>query len=903
MKERPPALPALSLTPAGHLMMIPQDGLSDDSVYPFRADAITTAFAASPSEGIIALAGGKSAPDWPIPWGYWRDFGSRYLTLLCQLSPSSGLSEPIPLPDPSDLTRLALSIPPMPGAEYCNQDTLAAIWKDLDCWASDRVKHHQQGLAGFLQQHAPLWRQVGRVCFHLAENRKDPDYPFAFMASYIPRLGKTSRAQHQPLNQALSEYAGARNREALLRLLEPVYEMSTRCGWVKELLESGDIYHPLAWTPEEAYLFLKSTPEMESSGLLVRLPDWWKKRPRPRVQVAIGNSARNGVGASALLDFQVNLTLGGEQLTADEITALTSAGEGLMFVRGQWVEVDGEKLSQALEQWKQVEAEAAGDGLSFIEGMRLLAGARRNLSGEETLLEETGWAFVDAGAWLRNLLAGLRDPATLAAAIPGTNLKATLRQYQQTGLNWLWFLSELGLGACLADDMGLGKTIQVIALLLVQQANQAKRPPALLVLPASLLSNWKSEMERFAPSLRAVTLHSSEIDRATLDRITADPDASLASVDAVLTTYGMLQRQEWLRKRQWNLIVLDEAQAIKNPGTRQAKAVKSLNGRARLALTGTPVENRLGDLWSLFDFLSPGLLGTAPRFKQFVKSLEGGQSPSYAPLRNLVQPYILRRMKTDKGVIDDLPDKIEMTAWCGLSKQQAALYTQAVNDLAEALEESEGIQRRGLILAALMRFKQICNHPCQALGSGEYPAEQSGKFERLREIVEEIASRQEKVLIFSQFREMTDPIASFLATLFGRPGLILHGGTPVSDRKKLVDRFQHEDGPPFFVLSLKAGGTGLNLTAASHVIHFDRWWNPAVENQATDRAFRIGQKQNVLVHKFVCKGTVEEKIDAMIKEKVKLADELLEGGETLLTEMNDEALLSLVALDLEKAEI
>jgi len=875
------------------------------TIQPARSDSITAAFASGQAQGIIALAGGKPDPCWPLSWTYWREFGGRYLSVLCQMPPDSRQLEPLPPPDAADLFRLTLNIPPMPGAEYANPEILVSIWTDLDRWVSGCIGHNREGLAGFLQQYAPLWRQVGRVCFHLAENRKDPEYPFAFMSSYIPRLGKNARAQHLPLNQALTEYAGARNSEALLRLLEPVHQASTRCGWVRDLVESGDIYHPLAWTPEEAYLLLKDVPDLEASGLLVRLPDWWKKRrPRPRVKVAIGNNKGDGLGARALLDFRVQLTLDGAPLSAEEIAALTAFGEGLTMLRGQWVEVDSEKLRQALEQWQRVEAEAGESGLSFVEGMRLLSGARRDLGGEEPLDDESGWAFVEAGNWLQELLAGLRDPARLAAAEPGDRLQATLRPYQQTGLNWLWFLSELGLGACLADDMGLGKTIQVIALLLVQLTGQEKSHPSLLVLPASLLSNWRSELDRFAPSLRTVTLHPSELERNELDRISSAPMSALAHFDVVLTSYGMLQRLEWLQKQTWNLIVLDEAQAIKNPGTRQARAVKLLRGRARLALTGTPVENRLGDLWSLFDFLCPGLLGSASRFKGFIKALEDGEHKSYAPLRKLVQPYILRRLKTDKRVIDDLPEKVEMTAWCGLTRAQAALYSQAVKDLSDALKEKEeGIKRRGLILSALMRFKQICNHPSQVMGDSLYAEERSGKFARLREIVEEIASRQEKVLVFTQFREMTGPLAAFMATLFGRPGLILHGGTQVSERKRLVDRFQHEDGPPFFVLSLKAGGTGLNLTAAAHVIHFDRWWNPAVENQATDRAFRIGQKKNVLVHKFVCRGTVEEKIDALIKEKSHLADELLEGGETLLTEMSDEALLRLVSLDLEKAGI
>ena len=893
----------LTLTPAGHLVMI-ESADNNQGTGAYRDERIERAFGDCPAAGLIALAGGRAMAEWPLSWLFWRDFGARFLVQLCQSQPTGQRRDPLPAPDAGTLATLHLSIPPMPGAEYCTPELLADIWRALDAWVLDAIGKDAEGLAGFLHRHAPLWRQVGRVCFHLAENRQDPEFPFAFMATYVPRLGKNARAQHLPLSQALREYAGANNREALLRLLEPVHEASGRSPWVKEMLESGDIYHPVAWTPGEAYFLLQDVQLLEESGLVVRLPDWWKKRPRPKVQVSIGSSVGVTLSARALLDFSAKLTLDGAELTAEEIAKLTAAGEGLALVRGQWVEVDGEKLGQALEQWRRIEAEAGGEGLSFIEGMRLLAGARRDLSGDDPLLEEAGWAFVEAGERLREMLAGLKEPARLAAVQAGAGLKATLRPYQQIGLNWLWFLTELGLGACLADDMGLGKTIQVITLLLVQKNSPGRKAPSLLVLPASLLSNWQSELSRFAPSLRIKALHPTEIERQELERIATDPGKTLAGFDAVLTTYGMLQRQDWLKKLSWNLIVLDEAQAIKNPGTRQARAVKALSGRARIALTGTPVENRLSDLWSLFDFICPGLLGSAQRFKEFTSSLEKHEPPSYAPLRALVRPYILRRLKTDRSVIADLPDKVEMLAWCGLSKVQARLYSQAVKELADRLaEQSDGIRRRGLILSALLRFKQICNHPDQALGSGDYVEERSGKFARLRELSEEIASRQEKVLIFTQFREMTGPLAGFLTLLFRRPGLVLHGGTPVGERKSLVDRFQHEDGPPFFVLSLKAGGTGFNLTAASHVIHFDRWWNPAVENQATDRAFRIGQKRNVVVHKFVCRGTVEEKIDALITAKAGLATELLEGAETLLTEMDDEALLRLVALDIDKSEL
>jgi len=411
-------------------------------------------------------------------------------------------------------------------------------------------------------------------------------------------------------------------------------------------------------------------------------------------------------------------------------------------------------------------------------------------------------------------------------------------------------------------------------------------------------------LRRFAPSLEALFLHQSEMNREELEAVAANPADRLNGVDLVLTTYGMLMRNEWLHELPWRLIVLDEAQAIKNPASQQTRAVKKIKGQARIALTGTPLENRIGDLWSLFDFLCPGLLGSQKRFKTFIKNLEKNESDRYAPLRNLVRPYIMRRMKSDKNIIADLPDKTEMKVYCGLAREQAALYARTVDEMKAALLETEGIKRRGLVLAYLMRFKQICNHPGQVTGSGVYDQRSSGKFERLREICEEIASRQEKVLIFTQFKEMTEPVAASLEAVFGRSGLVLHGGTAVKKRRSLIELFEALDGPPFFVLSLKAGGTGLNLTAASHVIHFDRWWNPAVENQATDRAYRIGQQKNVLVHKFVCRGTIEEKIDQLIDDKKQLAEDILAtGAEKLLTEMDDRELINMVTLDLERASL
>jgi non-specific serine/threonine protein kinase len=486
----------------------------------------------------------------------------------------------------------------------------------------------------------------------------------------------------------------------------------------------------------------------------------------------------------------------------------------------------------------------------------------------------------------------LRHPDALAEVRVGPEFKATLRPYQQQGLRWLCFLHSLRLGACLADDMGLGKTIQILAFLQIlkrERSTQSCRA-SLLVMPASLLANWSNEIRTFFPSLNFLAAHPDFHQPRQVPILLPE---QLDRLDLVITTYAQVQRYDWLREYRWNYLILDEAQAIKNPGTKQTKAVKKLSAANRIVMTGTPVENRISDLWSLFDFLNPGLLGTAKEFTAFAKKLPDTPN-GYSGLRRAISPFILRRMKTDKAIISDLPDKVEVKTWAALSKKQALLYAELIESIKNSLAESEGIQRKGLILSALMKFKQLCNHPSQYLGLELYEEEESGKFERLREICETIHEKRERVLVFTQFQELTAPLSRFLAKIFNREGVVLHGGIPVGKRKELVAKFQGHDYTPFFVLSLKAGGVGLNLTAANHVIHFDRWWNPAVENQATDRAFRIGQKKNVLVHKFLTKGTIEEKIDTMLDQKYKLSAEVIGvSGENWITEMSNEELVKL----------
>lgn len=880
------------LTPRGHLLAVP-----DAEAPPLPAglaDRIAGAFARGTGHGMFQLGAAEVGSILPPAWAWWRDFSARYVTLLCAVPEGGDIVTAAP--DDEVLHTLIADAPPMTGVEYLTANVLTALWAELDVARRRELSASKCPLQDFLKARHPAWNLVGRVHFNLAENRKDAEAPFAFLATYTSRLSALGKAQHLPLSRALAEFSDGKSQARLLSLLMPVQRAAQQCDWLQAMVTDGEIYHPLRWTPGEAFRFLADAPKLQAAGVVVRAPSAWPAgRPaRPLVSASVGAQPPSLLGTDALLDFKMEVTLEGQRLNAADIETLLAGGDGLQLIRGRWIEVDTKKLRRMLERFQAIEQDAAQGGLPFAEAMRLVAGATLDEAGEAADAE---WSALVAGPWLAETLRGLRQPEGLVGVSPGAALKATLRPYQEAGVRWLYLLCRLGLGAYLADDMGLGKTIQVLALLLVLKREEKEAGPSLLVAPASLLANWAAEAGRFAPDLRLLIAHPSFIPAADLRRLDA---AQLGRADLVITSYGSLARVPALEAMTWRLAVLDEAQAIKNPGAKQTRQVKNLKARTRIALTGTPVENRLSDLWSIFDFTHPGLLGTGRVFTDFSRRLT--KTGHFGPLRELVRPYILRRMKTDKRVISDLPDKTELKAWCHLRPAQAALYEKAVTDLAAALEDADGIARKGLVLAYLMRFKQICNHPSQWVGDSAWGAEDSGRFARLRELAEVIAAKQEKVLVFTQFRETTEPLAAFLGAVFGREGLVLHGGTPIAKRRKLVERFQRDELTPFFVLSLKAGGAGLNLTAASHVIHFDRWWNPAVENQATDRAFRIGQQKNVLVHKFICRGTVEERIDKLIESKQALVKDVLEGGaELLLTEMSDRELLELVKLDIHAA--
>ncbi|MFZ2956073.1 MAG: DEAD/DEAH box helicase [Candidatus Ozemobacteraceae bacterium] len=898
---------ALVVTPGGKILSDPTpppDALVSRNI----AERLELAFARSTGYGLLHLGSVEADTKLPPSAAFWREFASRFVGNLCQSEGLEETREDVELSFPLTVAEdLIDAVPPMTGSEYVRLGLFAELWLEMLKAFRAEIAVWKGTVQAYFQAKNPLWKLVGRVCFHLAENRRDPENPFAFLATYTTRLDGSARPRHLPIGDALKEYAGARNKSKLLSLLAPVQAAAARSPFLGGLIDSGELFHPMAWKPPQALQFLHDVPEYETAGILCRIPDWWQPRKRSKISIEtkIGSKPFSGFGLESLLDFSVDLSLDGEPISPEEWAEIAARADGLALIRGKWVELDRDRLDQVLTHWKNVQKAMGKDGVSFIEAMRLLAGApigRGKGEVAEADPKVAEWSQIVAGPWLREILEGLRKPETLASVEPGPDLKTTLRPYQQIGVRWLYFLYKIGLGPCLADDMGLGKTMQILALLLVLKRERTKAAlPHLLIVPASLMLNWDGEIRQFAPSLNILIAHPSQISPRDLVKLDS---AKFAGYDLIISTYGTVLRLECLQKTQWDIVMLDEAQAIKNPDTKQTRAVKALNARRRMVLTGTPVENRLSDLWSIFDFLNPGLLGSAQAFTAFSKRLAERTDAQYQPLRALVRPYILRRLKTDRSIIDDLPDKTEMNAWCSLTKTQAVLYEHSVKKLASDLKEAPvGMQRRGLILAYLTRFKQICNHPSLGLSGGAFLPEESGKFQRLREITESIAAKGEKALIFTQYKEMTEPLAEFLGGVFGRSGLVLHGSTPVKERRTLVDRFQNDETVPFFVLSLKAGGVGLNLTAAAHVIHFDRWWNPAVENQATDRAFRIGQKKNVLVHKFVCRGTIEERIDALLTSKKSMSEEILAGGgeAVLTTEMSDRQLMDIVALDLDRA--
>ena len=645
---------------------------------------------------------------------------------------------------------------------------------------------------------------------------------------------------------------------------------------------------------EEAFHFLtEALPLLEASGFNVLVPNWWGRRARLKARARVkgqGNEPTGILTRDTLVAYQWEMSLGGQRISREEFEALVALKQPLVEYRGEWVALDSDQVASALKFFQQTEK--ANGEVSLLDALKMTASnATPDMPGIE--IEET-----EISGWLNSVIEQLRSPENSGSPTIPANLQAQLRPYQERGFGWLSQMAQMGLGACLADDMGLGKTLQTITLWLHERRENGAEPvnPALLVCPTSVVGNWGHEIARFAPSLKVYKHQGTERVRGKAFIKEAQ------AVDVVLTSYALLHRDlDTLKKVKWSSVALDEAQNIKNPATKQAQAARSLEAQYRLALTGTPVENRLMELWSIFNFLNPGYLGSQQGFKAtFSTPIERYRDQeAAAALKKLTAPFILRRVKTDPTVIADLPDKFENKAYCGLTPEQATLYEAVVREEMESIESAEDdMARRGGVLRMLTRLKQICNHPAHFLkeSAGAPMANRSGKLERLVEMLAEIQEMGERALIFSQYAEMGTLLQTYLRDYLQDEVLFLHGGVPAKKRDEMVRMFQSPQGPPVFVLSLKAGGTGLTLTNANHVFHFDRWYNPAVENQATDRAFRIGQTKNVQVHKFICLGTLEERIDTLIEKKQALADTIIGAGENWLTELDNNALHDLVVL-------
>lgn len=770
--------------------------------------------------------------------------------------------------------KLLLAVPFAVGSEYITQWWLEHIFEQLNQIFQMEMKSYEGTVALYLEEKNQTLRVPERVFFHLVEN-KNADYPFAFMATYASKK-EDGKVAHMPLKYALTEYK--QDRDKLLKLLSCLNKAAEVSDLIAGFMESGEMFYPLQLTAEEAYEFLKQIEAIESVGIMCRIPNWWKKRASSiNVTLQLGEEKPSMLGFDTLITLQPQLTVDGEVLSRAEIQKMLSQAEGLAFLKGKWVEVNHKRLERLLKQMEEGPEE-----ITFMDALRLEM-------GNEQKHADVG-ALITNGKWLSGLLQKLRQPQSIAHSPLPNSFLATLRPYQENGYAWLNYMNELGFGACLADDMGLGKTVQVLAYL--EQMRKSKEDShCLLVVPASLLGNWEKETGKFAPEMDYQILHGKTSEKLGIDYVKRD-------VFLTITTYGMVSRIQELKETVWDCVILDEAQAIKNPLTKQTKEIKKLQTSMRIAMTGTPIENDLTNLWSLFDFLNKGLMGTSKEFREYCKGLSE-HPEGYGKLKLMISPFMLRRLKTDKTIIADLPQKIETLDYVTLSKKQVVLYRKIVSDMEEKLMESEeGIQRKGIVLSTIMKLKQVCNHPDQYLGQQTYTENESGKFAMLKEICETIYEKRERVLIFTQFKEITEYLAEYLEGIFHTKGYVLHGGTPVKERSKIVEAFQGEKYVPFLVLSVKAGGTGLNLTKANHVIHFDRWWNPAVENQATDRAFRIGQQKNVIVHKLVCRNTIEEKIDQIISGKVQLANDVIgSGGENWITQLSDAELMNLLKLE------
>lgn len=740
-----------------------------------------------------------------------------------------------------------------------------------------------------------LQEQQYRACFCLqtpTSNAVNWSVEYFLQAADDPSFLVTAEVVWNTTSEQL-DYLGRKIERPQETLLKDLGLASRVYPLLEESLQGARPTH-MGLSPTQAYEFLKAAAwRLEDSGFGVLLPpslsnqNAMANRLGLQIKAATQTRTAMSIGLNSLLNFQWELAIGGQTLSKSEFDRLVAQGSPLVEINGEWVEFRPQDVKAAQNFFDSRQNQT---GLSLEDALRIS-------TGDTLTIDKLPVVSFEASGSLEALLSTLNGNQTLTPVVEPPGFKGSLRPYQAKGVGWLVFLEQWGLGACLADDMGLGKTVQFIAYLLHLKNEGRLEGPMLLICPTSVLGNWEREVHRFGPKLKVLVHHGSGRlqGKSFLKKI--------KSLDLVITSYPLVYRDEkTLASHTWQGLVLDEAQNIKNAEARQSKAVRNLQANARIALTGTPLENRLTELWSILDFLNPGYLGPKPFFqRRFATPIERyGDTASLTTLRSLVQPFILRRTKTDSDIIQDLPEKQEMTVFCSLTPEQAELYQTVVQESLTAVDAAKGIQRRGIILATLVKLKQICNHPAQFLHEEhlETKLQRSGKLKRLDEMLEELLDEGDRALIFTQFAELGKLLQKYLESRLERETLLLYGGSSKKQREAMIDRFQHDpQGPRLFILSLKAGGVGLNLTRANHVFHFDRWWNPAVENQATDRVFRIGQTRNVQVHKFVCTGTLEERIHEQLESKKALAEQVVGAGENWLTELDTDQLRNLLLLD------
>ena len=840
------------------------------------------AFELGLGHGLLQVGLGEVSSRLPPALGWSREWMKAVVThwlLALRVNPRARLDPPPGLLEA--WTRMAHRVPEL---KRLRVDSLRRQWHSQQQGAEKQIAESGMSLAKRLSRMHSLWPYVGNVVFRVEATSGNVALPFTLNVLYVDGISPSSHVRTAPIHGPI--FGDNRVPGLGEHLLDVLETAAMRSAVVRRLLDSQEIFSLNGLIPRDTHALLLDAPALEAVGIDFRVPAWWEQRKPPRlgVRTRLGSSSPTPLSGAGLLDVHTTYVVDECELSVPEwLKFVAESVDGLVKVGDQWYVVDHQRIQQAMVKWRASEELRAAGTVSFAAAMTTLETRTVDARGDglSDVTEQ-----ISAGPWLARSLNAVKRRELLDEFDPGAELEVPLRPYQREGVSWLVLRLALGHGALLADDMGLGKTCQIIALLLGLR-RRGDAGPHLLVVPASLIGNWRDEMRKFARSVPFTIVHRGFGDERDVD-----------AGGIVITSYATLLRRPALRQRDWGLVVLDEAQAIKNASAKVTRTLKSLSTRYRVALTGTPVENHPGELWSILDFLNPGEFGTMNGFlERWRRSRE--DPAGLEELRSSIRVFMLRRLKSDPSLAPELPAKVEVTAYCGVTATQSNLYCQALLGVGPRLRSAAGGPRKDFVTNLITRLKQICDHPALYLDDGNFDAGSSGKFQRLQRICETIAAAGEKVLVFTQFQTLTTALEAHLRRVFGRPGLILDGTTAVNRRSEIVAEFQDDNGPPFMVLTLKAGGSGLNLTAATHVVHFDLWWNPATEAQATDRAHRIGQKRQVMVHRMVCRGTLEEGINDILRIKREVAEDLLapEDEEVALTRMGDDELLRVLSLD------